>query len=105
MPYSIKITDESYNPLGGSITFYDEGSKEVGLMNVIPQGSEIATGFMNTAFSAVASSPGYYDFDFPIYNLTEGVTDITLQKKPASDLMHYGIGAVIGFVIAKLLKF
>lgn len=104
MPYNVRLNDQDGNPLNGYITFYDEGSKGVGLQNVTAGGSEIASGFITAAFSGVASSPGYYDFNFPINQLSEGTTDIQLQKKPTSDLVHYGIGAAIGFVIAKLLK-
>lgn len=105
MPYRITIYDQDYVPISGTAVFTDFDFKEIGRQEIPVSGADLNEKFLPDAFSLTFTSPGYYDFDADPFHLPEGGIAITLDKKPSSVLVHYGIGAVIGFLIGKVVKF
>lgn len=106
MPYRVTISDQAtYTPIGGTAVFTDFDFKEIGRQDIPVSGADLNTNWLADAFALRFTSPGYYDFDADPFHLPEGGISITLDKKPSSVLVHYGIGAVIGYLIGKVIKF
>lgn len=100
MPYSVVIKNEQGEPIGGTIYYFDANGTEIGQTVVPPAGVDLDVEMVESASRYRVVSPGYGWYGTAtIYDSNV----FTLVKKPDT-LLSYTIGAVAGFLIAKIIK-
>lgn len=105
MPYSVTVTDQDYKPISATVYYVDFEGIPIGSQGIPVTGANLDESLIDRAFTVTFKKEGYYDFDTGAFALPAGSTAITLEKKPVNTLVAYGIGAVIGYFLAKFLKF
>jgi hypothetical protein len=99
--YSVRVTDQDFNPIDSTLTYSDINGVTTGT-EVIPAGVHTLNPTLMEnpdAFGMTFTAPGYYDFDIDKFHLPDSF-DITLQRKP-----NHGIEVVAGAAIIAILAF
>jgi len=98
------ITDQAYNPIAGTVTYFDFSGVALGSELVPPGGKVLTSPLLASAWTVTVSSPGYYDLDAGGDGLRGEVeVSATLMKKP-SFLVPAAVGVVIGYLLKTIIR-
>lgn len=103
MASKLIITDQAFNPIGGTVTYYDLNGGYVGRESVPAAGKVLSSSLVMGSATATISAAGYYDYDTGTDPLLEGDVNVTMFKKPTY-VVPLAIGLVVGYLVSQSIK-
>src|SRR5688572_19960356 len=103
MASKLTITDHSYRPIGGTITYIDFEGNTLGSEDVPLAGRELSSSLVSAAWTAEITSQGYWEFSAPAEQLREGAVTVTLHERPTF-IKNFALGLLAGYLFAQLMK-